>query len=72
VNLEEALNFHQQCAREDGIERVQHDGTVYFTEEFRTTISSIDPALAEPLQAPMAYSRFLALRRLLDSLAAAV
>jgi hypothetical protein len=72
VSLEEALNFHQQCAREDGIEQVQQDGTVYFTEEFRATISRIDPALAEPLQARMAYSRFLVLRRLVDSPAAAV
>jgi hypothetical protein len=67
VSLQDALDFQQRSGREDGVERIQTDGTVCFTEEFRAMIAKIDCSLAEPLQPGSAYSRFLTLKQLLDS-----
>jgi hypothetical protein len=45
----EAVAFNEQMSRADGVERVDDDGTVYFTAACREAVASVDPGLADPL-----------------------
>ncbi len=45
----EAIAFNEQMTRADGVERVDHDGTVYFTAACREAVAAVDPGLADPL-----------------------
>jgi hypothetical protein len=45
----EAVAFNERMTRADGVERVDHDGTVYFTAACREAVASVDPGLADPL-----------------------
>ena len=65
VTLDEAIRFNTRHAREEGIERVEADGTVIYTEQARAIMAEIDPALAEPLRPEAALDRF---PRLLEAL----
>ncbi|HLJ14147.1 MAG TPA: hypothetical protein VKV15_06595 [Bryobacteraceae bacterium] len=62
LSANEAVLFQQRCAQEDGIDCIDRDGTVHFTEQLRAALSQIDPALAEPLSPSDAYTRFLLFR----------
>ncbi|MGA4844477.1 KR domain-containing protein [Streptomyces sp. G45] len=48
-SLEEAVSFNERLARQDGVERVEDDGTVHFTEACRAAVADIAPELADPL-----------------------
>lgn len=48
-SLEDAIAFNERMARADGIERIDPDGTVHFTEAARAAVADIAPDLAEPL-----------------------
>jgi hypothetical protein len=50
VTEEQAVRFNQQQARADGVEKIDDDGTIHFTEAAREAVATIDPALAEPLE----------------------
>ena len=41
----EAIAFNEQMTRADGVERVDHDGTVYFTAACREAVASLDLGL---------------------------
>ena len=58
VTLEDAIAFNTRHAREEGIERVEDDGTVIYTERARAVLADIDPALAAPLHPDAAAARF--------------
>jgi hypothetical protein len=45
----EAIAFNEEMARGDGIERIDDDGTVHFTDATREIIADIDVSLSEPL-----------------------
>jgi hypothetical protein len=45
----EAVAFNEQMAHGDGVERIDDDGTVYFTAACREAIATLDPGLADPL-----------------------
>jgi hypothetical protein len=47
---EQAVRFNQQQSRADGVEKIDDDGTVHFTEAAREAVAAVDPALAEPLE----------------------
>jgi hypothetical protein len=47
---EQAVRFNEQQALADGVERIDEDGTVHFTEAAREAVAAIDPGLAEPLE----------------------
>ena len=47
---EQAIRFNDQQALADGVERIDDDGTVHFTESCREAIAAIDPSLADPLE----------------------
>lgn len=65
VDAGEAVAFQWRSARRDGVEKVEPDGTVVFTEEACEAVARHDPRLAEPL-APTALTARL--DRLLDFL----
>ena len=56
--LEDAVAFNQSLARDDGIARIEADGTVIYTERACAIMASIDPVLAEPLDPLRALDRF--------------
>ena len=58
VTMDEAVGFNESCAERDGIERIERDGTVVYTEAARAMVRDIDPVLAEPLAPNRAAERF--------------
>ncbi|MFO0998065.1 MAG: hypothetical protein U1F33_15395 [Alphaproteobacteria bacterium] len=58
VSLDDAIAFNASLAEEDGIARIERDGTVVYTEHARSVMASIDPVLAEPLRPSRAAERF--------------
>ena len=67
VSFNEALDFQARCARFDGIERIEEDGTIVFTEAARAAVSRHAPALCEPLEPAAAEDRFRYLLGRLES-----
>jgi hypothetical protein len=49
VELGESAAYCARIGRSDGVERVDPDGTVHFTEEARSAIAEVAPDLGEPL-----------------------
>ena len=47
---EQAVRYNEQQALADGVERIDDDGTVHFTEAVREAVAGLDPGLAEPLE----------------------
>lgn len=45
----EVVAFNERMAHGDGVERIDDDGTVYFTAACREAVAALDPGLAEPL-----------------------
>jgi hypothetical protein len=62
VSRDEAIAYQSACARYDGIERIESDGTVVFTDATSNALKPIDPRLAEPLEPHAALARFEFLR----------
>lgn len=58
LSLEDAIAFNISLAREDGIARIESDGTVIYTDQARAIMAAIDPELAEPLAPARAAERF--------------
>ena len=58
LTLEDAVAFNASLACDDGIERVEADGTVIYTDAARAILADIDPVLAEPLDPARAGERF--------------
>jgi hypothetical protein len=48
-SLEDAIAFNERMARGDGVERVDPDGTVHFTDAAKAAVAGVAPDLAEPL-----------------------
>ncbi len=49
VDADEAAAFCERIGRADGIDRIDDDGTVHFTDEARAALADVAPDLAEPL-----------------------
>ncbi len=49
IDLNDAIAFNQTMSAMDGLEAIDDDGTVHFTEKARTSVQDIEPRLAEPL-----------------------
>jgi len=49
VELQASAAYCARIGRNDGVERVDPDGTVHFTEEARSAIAEVAPDLGEPL-----------------------
>jgi hypothetical protein len=49
LGRDEAIKFNEQMGRGDGLERIDADGTAYFTPACQEAVASLDPALAAPL-----------------------
>jgi hypothetical protein len=49
VELEESAAYCARIGRGDGVERVDADGTVHFTDTARSLLADVAPELAEPL-----------------------
>ncbi|MGV9269817.1 hypothetical protein ACWDRR_34785 [Kitasatospora sp. NPDC003701] len=45
----EAVAYNERVGRRDGVERIDEDGTVHFTEECRAAVADFAPDLAQPL-----------------------
>lgn len=58
VTLQDAVAFNESLSRDDGIARVEPDGTVIYTARTRGIMAGIDPVLAEPLNPARAIERF--------------
>jgi hypothetical protein len=65
LSLAEAEALQAGWARADGVERIDVDGTVHFTEAARRAVAGVDPGLCEPLEPARAWERA---RRLLSVL----
>ena len=65
VTVDEATGFLREIARGDGIERIEDDGTVVYTDAARDAVAKVDPTLAEPLHYADAAERFARLHVLL-------
>jgi hypothetical protein len=63
AELEEIVAFHRRIGRGDGVERIDPDGTVTFTEAARGALAAIDPALTEPLAPADVTARYQRLAR---------
>jgi hypothetical protein len=48
-SLEDAVAFNERMARADGVDRIDPDGTVHFTDAAREAVADVAPDLAEPL-----------------------
>jgi hypothetical protein len=49
IDLDEAVAFCARIARGDGVERIDDDGTVHFTDAAREAVAAVAPELGEPL-----------------------
>lgn len=57
--------WHWRLMQHDGVERVDGDGTTYFTAAARAAVAEIDPALCEPLALGDLKERFARLKQAL-------
>jgi len=46
---EQAIEFNERMGRADGVERIDDDGTVYFTPACQDAVARLSPGLAAPL-----------------------
>ena len=58
LTLSEAIAINTRHVRDEGIERVEDDGTVIYTDEARAVMADIAPELTEPLGPDEATARF--------------
>lgn len=58
LTLQDAVAFNTSLSKDDGILRIESDGTVIYTEHARRIMAEIDPVLAEPLAPARAIERF--------------
>jgi hypothetical protein len=49
VGVDDAIEFNERMAAGDGVDRIDTDGTVHFSEQARRAVASFAPDLAEPL-----------------------
>jgi hypothetical protein len=49
VSEDDAIAYNARVGRGDGIERIDEDGTVHFTEGCRVAVADLEPELAAPL-----------------------
>ena len=49
VDEAEAVAYNERVGRGDGIERIDADGTVHFTDECQAAVASLSSELAAPL-----------------------
>jgi hypothetical protein len=68
VSLEEAVEYNCRLARRDGLQAIDADGVVSFTEAAREAVQAIDPTLAEPLDWRHPGDRAERLRRVVDDM----
>jgi hypothetical protein len=68
LTLDEAIAFNTSLARNEGIARIESDGTVIYNDHARRVMSNIDPILAEPLTPSRAIDRFPRLMAALSAL----
>ncbi len=66
LDRDEAVRFNEETARGDGVERIDADGTVHFTEACREAVADLAPDLAEPLQIAALEERAARLDKVLD------
>lgn len=64
LTREEAVSFNRVAAKAEGIERIDEDGTLYYTEHARQSVAPFCPELAKPLHPRDAEKRFQVLRAL--------
>lgn len=50
LGREDAIAWNALQGRRDGVERIEADGSVVFTEAVRAIVADIDPLLAEPVE----------------------
>jgi hypothetical protein len=50
ADRDEAIAFNERIGRNDGVERIDADGTVHFTEQARAAVAPVAPDLGEPLR----------------------
>ena len=60
----EAVAYNERAGRGDGVERIDDDGTVYFTDACKAAVADLAPELA----APLAIGDLAARAALLDSI----
>ena len=65
VGLAESLDYLHGLGRLDGIERIDDEGVVHFTEAAQTALAGIEPGIAQPLAPQEAMARFRLLAELL-------
>ena len=58
----EAVRFNELAAKGEGIERIDEDGTVFYTEHARQSVAEFCPGLAEPLHPQNVEKRFRVLQ----------
>ena len=57
VTRANAIAFNERQGKRDGVERIESDGTVVFTQAVRDKVSEIDPSLADPIDLANLLSR---------------
>ena len=67
VDLKEAVDFHRQFTRHDGVEEVTEEGTILFTDKAKQAVKDIDPHLTEPLTLDKCLPRWLLLMSYMNS-----
>lgn len=62
VTHNEAVSFNELAAKGEGIEHIDEDGTVFYTEHARNSVAEFCPELAEPLRLADVEKRFRVLQ----------
>ena len=58
LTLADAIAVNTRHVRDEGVERIEDDGTVIYTEKARAVMADIAPELTEPLKPDQAMARF--------------
>ena len=58
LTLSDAIVINTRHLRDDGIERIEDDGTLVYTDQARAVMADIEPDLTEPLKPNQAMARF--------------
>lgn len=67
VSIDEAIRFNNLSAAGEGIERIEQDGTLVYTQAARDTVAPYCPELAEPLKLSGLDKRLAALKAMIES-----
>ena len=68
IDLAQAIEYNNYLGQRDGVESIDADGVVYFTDAAAQSVSKLDPGLTEPLDFKELSERTSRLRKIVDAM----